>query len=170
MQWNGWQHILHTFLNTKKYWKISNFVRGCRWLKTNSSWRFPAAALMEGVLPPVSAERFLCWLGLSHTFQFFGIHCFSVLLFPLNPQTCCQPPALLLCWVSHCTWWAGLLTHSEMDKAIQMLRGCNESSTAASPLSGISSFQHAGPEHRHRGENHEITVKGSQHQLQYTAG
>lgn len=33
-----------------------------------------------------------------------------------------------------------------------------------------ASFQHAGPEHRHREENHEITVKGSQHQLQYTAG
>lgn len=92
---------------------------------------------------------------------------FQCLLFPLNLLSAACTTALLD-FSLH--FWAGLLTNSEMDEAIQMLRGCNENSTAASPLSGIRSFQHAGPEHRHRGENHEITVKGSQHQLQYTAG
>lgn len=72
-----------------------------------------------------------------------GIQCFSVLPFPLNPQACCQPPAPLLslfCGISHCIFWAGFLTNSEIDKTIQMLGGCNENGTAASSLSGISSL------------------------------
>lgn len=109
-------------------------------------------------------------VGLLSGMYSFTTQCFSVLPFPLNPQGCCQPPAPLLCWISHCILWAGFLTNSEMDKTFQMLGSCNENSTAV-----FSFVRHQLPfsmqgQSTGTGENHEITVKGSQHQLQYTAG